>query len=571
MKTFEEVIRKWALKNAHDYKLAIPAKIIGKVIGEWPDAKADMKATMKLINDEAKRVNELKPEEMEKELAEFTFAEKKEDKGPKEIELPAAVQGRVVTRFPPEPSGYPHIGHAKAVWLDYESAKRYGGKMLLRFDDTNPEKEKQEYVEAIKAGLLWLGIDWLDATYTSDRMEEFYTYCDEMFVKYAAYVCTCTAEQVKKSREEMKSCDCCAREPQENMTLFRKMREGKMEEGEAIVRFRGDMHSENTVMRDPALFRIIKKSHYRQGEKYFCWPSYDFAAPIMDSLEGVTHAMRTKEYELRNPLYFAILKKLDLRAPQLIEFSRLQIKNAPISKRLITPLIESGKVEGWDDPRLPTLSALKRRGILPEAIKSFVLSFGLSKVESEPGWDKLLSENRKLLDERSERRYFVRSPVKLVVEGAPAKEAVLKNHPSNKEMGERKMAAAAEFYISGPDAEALKMDELFRLKELYNLTITGKSADGKSITAKYEADVGISAKKIQWVPCESAVACKVKIPKDLLDENGNFAENSMAEDNGYCEASCRQLPDGAVVQFERYGYCKIDRKEEHGLVFIFSC
>ena len=567
MNTLEEVIRKHTLKNAADYHLAIPAKIIGKVIGEWPDAKADMKGTMKLINEEAKRVNLLKPEELQKELSEFTFEEKKEEK--KEIELPAAVQGRVVTRFPPEPSGYPHIGHAKAAWLDYESAKRYGGKMLLRFDDTNPEKEKKEYAEAIKAGLLWLGIDWADETYTSDRMEEFYTSCDEMFVKYAAYICTCTAEQVKKSREEKKSCDCSAREPQENMALFRKMREGKMGEGEAIVRFRGDMHSDNAVMRDPTLFRIIKKEHYRQGAKYVCWPSYDFVAPIMDSMEGVTHAMRTKEYELRNPLYFAMLKKLDLRAPQLIEFSRLQIKNAPISKRLITPLIESGKVEGWDDPRLPTLFALKRRGILPEAIKSFVLSFGLSKVESEPGWDKLLSENRKLLDERSERRYFVRSPAKLTVEGAPAKDAVLKNHPGKPEMGERKMAAVSTFYIAGPDAEALQMNELFRLKELYNLTVTAKGADG--ITAKYEADEGIAAKKIQWVPLETAVACKVKVPKDLLDEKGEFNPNSMAEDNGYCEASCRQLPDGAVVQFERYGYCKLDKKEEHGLVFIFSC
>lgn len=567
MASLEEVIRKHVLKNRKDYGLAIPAKVIGKVIGEWADAKKDMKGTMKLINEEAKRVNELKPEEMEKELAGFTFEEKKEEK--KEIELPSAIQGRVVTRFPPEPSGYPHIGHAKAAWLDCESAKRYGGKMLLRFDDTNPEKEKQEYVDAIKEGLLWLGIDWADESYTSDRMEEFYTYCDELFVKYAAYVCTCAPEQVKKGREEKRSCDCSAREPQENMTLFRKMRDGKMEEGGAIVRFRGDMKSENTVMRDPAMFRIIKAPHFRQGEKYKCWPSYDFVAPIMDSLEGVTHAMRTKEYELRNPLYFAVLKKLDLRPPQLIEFSRLQIKNAPISKRLITPLIMEKKVEGWDDPRLPTLSALKRRGILAEAIKSFVLSFGLSKVESEPGWDKLLSENRKLLDERAERRYFVRSPAKLTVTGAPAKEAVVKNHPSKSEMGQRMIAAAAAFYIAGPDAEALQVGELFRLKELYNLTVVEKNADG--IVAKYEADEGIAAKKIQWVPVESAVNCIVLVPHDLLDDAGNFVADSLGHDDGFCEASCRELPAGAVVQFERYGYCRVDAKEENGLVFVFSC
>ena len=568
MASLEETIRKWTLKNAADYKLAIPGKIIGKVIAEWPDAKADMKETMKLINEEAKRVNALALAELEKEFAAFTFEEKKEEK--KEIELPGAVQGAVVTRFPPEPSGYPHIGHAKAAFLDYESARRYGGKMLLRFDDTNPEKEKQEYVESLKSGLLWLGIDWAEESYTSDRMEELYTSCDELFVKYAAYVCTCSAEEVKKGREQKRACDCSAREAQENMALFRKMRDGKMEEGSAIVRLRGSMSSENTVMRDPTLFRILKSEHYRQGKKYTCWPSYDFEAPIMDSFEGVTHAMRTKEYELRNELYFFILRKLELREPRLIEFSRLEIKNAPISKRLITPLVAEGKVDGWDDPRLPTLTALRRRGILPEAIREFVLGFGLSKVESEPGWDKLLSLNRKLLDERAQRRYFVSRPVKLSVEGAPAaKEVQVKNHPTKQEMGQRTIAAASTFYISGNDADALQVAELFRLKELYNLTLTAKSADG--ITAKYEADEGLAAKKIQWVPLESAVACKVKRPGDLLDDSGNYRADSMQEDNGYCEASCRELPDSAIVQFERYGYARLDKKEEHGLVFIFSC
>ncbi|MEM4633887.1 MAG: glutamate--tRNA ligase, partial [Candidatus Anstonellaceae archaeon] len=500
MASLEEIIRKHVLKNAYDYKLAIPAKVIGKVIVEYPDAKADLKATMKLINEEAKRVNALPREELEKELSQFTFEEKKEEK--KEIELPFAVQGKVVTRFPPEPSGYLHIGHAKAAWLDYEAARRYGGKMLLRFDDTNPEKEKQEYVDAIKKDLLWLGIDWQDETYTSDRMEDFYRFCEEMIVKYAAYVCTCSPEAIKKGRETKTACECSAKDAQESLSLFYKMRSGSMEEGEAIVRLKGDMKSENTVMRDPTLFRIIKKEHYRQGKKYSCWPSYDFAAPIMDSLEGVTHAMRTKEYELRNPLYFAILEKLELRKPVLIEFSRLAIKNAPLSKRLITPLIEQGKVDGWDDPRLPTLSALRRRGILPEAIKSFVLSFGISKVESEPNWDKLLSENRKLLDERAQRRYFVSNPVRLFVKDAPSKEAAIRNHPTKKEMGERKVFASKEVYIAESDAEALKIGELFRLKELYNATVIEKGENG--VVAKYESDEGIAAKKIQWVPVESA-------------------------------------------------------------------
>ena len=565
--SLEETIRKYTLKNAQDYKLAIPAKVVGKVIGEFPDAKNDMKATMKLLNEEAKRVNALTMEQVEKEIAHFTFIEKKEEK--KELSLPGAVQGHVLTRFLPEPSGYPHIGHAKAAWLSCQSALNHGGKMLLRFDDTNPEKEKQEYVEALKEGLTWLGIEWSGETYTSDRMDDFYTSCDELFVKYKAYVCTCSAENVKKGREEKKACDCTAREPQENMVIFRKMREGKMEEGSAVVRFRGDMHSDNTVMRDPSLFRIIKAPHYRQGEKYKCWPLYDFEAPIMDSTEGITHAMRSKEYELRNELYFAMLSALDLRKPALIEFSRLSIKGAPISKRLITPLVEAGKVEGWDDPRLPTLKGLARRGILPEAVKTFVLSFGLTKVESEPTWDALLAENRKLLDERCMRRYFARSPSKLIVEGAPAKEAEIANHPKNASMGKRKIAASSEFWIAGTDADALAVGETFRLKELYNLVVVEKQPG--MVRAKYDADEGLAAKKMQWVPLESAVACKVKIAGDLQDESGNFRENSLAEDSGYCEASCRGLAPGDIVQFERYGYARLDKLEENGLVFIFSC
>jgi len=564
----EEVIRKHVLKNAHDYKLAIPAKVIGRVLGEHPDAKNDMKGTMKLINEEAKRVNLLSPAEVEKELAEFSFAEKKPEER-KGIELPGGVQGKVVTRFPPEPSGFPHIGHAKAAWLDFESAKNYGGKMLLRFDDTNPEKESAQFVDALKEGLLWLGIDWSDETYTSDRMEEFYTYCDELFVKYSAYVCTCPAEEVKKGREMKKACDCTAREPQENMALFRKMREGKMEEGEAVVRWRGNMHSDNTVMRDPTLFRIIKKPHYRQAEKYVCWPSYDFVAPIMDSLEGVTHAMRTKEYELRDELYFAVLKKLDLRAPALIEFSRLMIKGAPVSKRLITPLIAEGKVSGYDDPRLPTLTALKRRGILPEAIKEFVLSFGLSKVESEPNWDALLAKNRKLLDERCMRRYYAEKPVALFVPDSPAKEVAIKNHPKDAAMGERKMMTGNKFFIAKNDADALAVGETFRLKELYNLTVTGKNEEG--ITAKHEGEEGLAAKKIQWVPDGQGIECDVIIASDLLDEAGNFRQESLRVEKGICEKSCTALPDGAVVQFERYGYVRLDKKEEGKLTFIFSC
>jgi glutamyl-tRNA synthetase len=563
----KQIIRKYALKNAYDYGKALSSKIIGKIISEYPKAKEDMKSILNLVEQQVQQVNSMSLKEIEQELSNFSFEEKKKEEK-KQLTLPNAKENQVITRFPPEPSGYLHIGHAKAAWLDFQAAKTYKGKMILRFDDTNPEKEKQEYVDSIKKDLLWLGIDWDIESYTSDRMEELYTYCDEMFVKFSAYVCTCPQEKIKKDREAKVECDCRARDPQENMILFRKMKEGKMEEGGAIVRFKGNMKSENTVLRDPTLFRIIKKEHYRQGNKYFCWPSYDFAAPIMDSLEGVTHAMRTKEYELRNELYFAILKILELRQPILIEFSRLSIKNAPISKRLITPLISEGKVEGWDDPRLPTLSALRRRGFQPQAIKEFVLSFGLTKVEAEPTWEKLYFENRKILSETALRRYFVKDPVKLKIIGANKTYATIKNHPNKEDFGTRIIPVSDEFYISFQDANSLKIGEIFRLKELYNVKLIEKS---DHLIANFEAEEGEVDKKIQWVPCENKLNCQVIVPGNLLDESGNFNKESKKIDSGFCEPSCKDLPEGAVIQFERYAFVRLDKKSDEGLVFIFTC
>lgn len=561
-------IRKWALKNAHDYKLAIPAKVIGRVLAECPEAKADMKGTMALINEEAKRVNALSHEAVEKELAEFAFEEKKAEEGEKKLELPNAVQGNVVTRFPPEPSGFPHIGHAKAAFLNFEAAKQYGGHMRLRFDDTNPEKEKEEFTGAIIDGLKWLGISWGgEITYTSDYMERMYEYADEMILKQKAYVCTCIGEDVKKGRQEGKECLCRTKMAEDNIVEWRTMISGKLEEGAAVLRFRGNMKAENTAMRDPTLFRIIKAPHYRQGEKYKCWPSYDFVAPILDSVEGVTHAMRSKEYELRDELYFAVLKILDLRKPVLIGFSRLNIAGAPVSKRLITPLIAEGKVSGYDDPRLPTLAALRRRGIQPEAIRKFVLQFGLSKVESEPGWGKLLNENKKIIDPASMRRFFVATPCAVQVERFSPRIVELKNHPQKEELGKRQVLVQPPFYVPSKDADALADGELFRLKDLCNVKVKEKAPG--MIIAEYVEDEGAAAKKMQWV-CESAkLDAEVMVVGDLLLD-GKFNPDSMKIVTGVCEKACEQMQIGDIVQFERFGFVRLDAKTEGKLKFILT-
>lgn len=559
----KEGIRKHALKNASDYGKADPRAIVGKLIAEFPDAKKDLQKTMGEIEKVVSEVNALSKEEIEKEIKKYLYEEKAG--GKKSITLPNAEKGKVVTRFPPEPSGYPHIGHAKAAFLDNEAAREYNGKFVLRFDDTNPEKEKEEYVNAIKDGLTWLGIRWDEESYVSDSMPKLYEFARKMIEEGNAYVCTCRGEEIKGNRTEGKECGCRENEPSKNIELWEKMLGRGFKKGEAILRFKGDMGSLNTAMRDPTLFRIIETRHFRQGEKYVVWPSYDFEVSIIDSITGITHAMRTKEYELRDELYFVILEKLGLRKPQLIEFSRLEIKNAPISKRLLLPLVKEKKVEGWDDPRLPTLASLRRRGIVPQAIKNFVLSFGISKVESKPGWDALLYENKRLIDPVSSRYYFVREPVSLRVLNAPNKTAELRKHPTY-DRGIRKVETNGIFSISRDDFDSIEAGEIFRLKGLYNVKVTKK--DAGALEGEYAGEEVGKEKKIQWVTKDS-VKCEVLIPLELFDGE-KFNEESMKIDKGECEAACSELGIGEIIQFERYGFCRFDKKEGDALIFIFT-
>lgn len=460
-------------------------------------------------------------------------------------------QARSWSAIPPEPNGYPHIGHAKAFCLSWTIARKYNGKVILRWDDTNPEAEKPEFVEAIRNGIKWLGLDWDDERYCSDYMPDMYKLCEKLLWEGNAYACSCTQEEIGKGREKQERCKCGSRIPQENLEEWKKMLNGTTPEGGATIRLKGDMQSQNTVMRDPTLFRILESPHYRQGTKYRVWPTYDFQGAVMDSLLGVTHPIRSKEYELRDELYEFLLGKLGMRIPKMISISRLSIKNAPLSKRLLRPLVESGKVMGWDDPRLPTLEGVKRRGILPEAVRKFVLSFGISKVESEPSWDKLLSENRKILDPVAPHFFFVHNPVKLRIKGGKKKKL-------------REMEAGSEVWISGTDAKDLQKGETIRLKELYNVKIEEK---GKEISASFAGDEIGKEKKIHWV--SDKLECEVLRPGDLVLDSGEFNPSSLTIDAGYCEKSIHSLKEGDIVQFERYGFCRLDSRKP--LRFIFSC
>ena len=491
-----------------------------------------------------------------------------------EFELPnleGAVQGKVITRFPPEPNGYPHIGHAKAAVIDEEYAIKYGGKLILRYDDTNPQKEKIEYYSAIKDGLDWLQVKPDEIKNTSDDIVKIYEYGKDLIRKNFAYVCSCSPEVIKRNRLNAIACKCTNNSIENTLSEFENMISGKYNQNQAILRYRGDMTSLNTAMRDPTLFRVIKGGHHpKVGSKYSLWPTYDFAAPIEDSLDGVTHAFRTKEYELRNELYFSILDNLSLRKPRLIEFSRLEFEGIPVSKRKITPLIEQGIIKNWDDPRLPTLMGLRRRGILPEAIRKFVLSLSITLSETKPSMEILESFNRKMLDSKAQRLFFVKSPVIVNIDGLNVDTVEIRNHPTL-DMGKRKVRVGNIIYISNDDAIKLKIGDTLRLMDLCNIEILSIEKNLiKDETNENEPNIVINAKnkgneishhmpKIQWVSKSNSQNYKILRPLPLYNGD-NYNENNLIVDCGLSESYISKLELGTVIQFVRYGFCKIDDK-----------
>ncbi|MFH1750403.1 MAG: glutamate--tRNA ligase [Candidatus Micrarchaeota archaeon] len=567
----EEIVRKHVLKNASDYGKADEKAVVGKVIAEYPKAKQEMALVMKLIREDIAKVNLMGKAQIGESLKSFAFAEKKSDDGRK-FRLEGAEDGKVVTRFLPEPNGHLHIGHAKAAFLSYESAKQYGGKCILRFDDTNPEKETQEYVDAIRRDLDWLGLKFDAETFTSDKMRILHKFGGKMVILGRAYVCTCKQPVIKENRFNCRPCECRARKGGENFHMWDGMLKCNYGEGEAVLRFRGDMASENTVMRDPILFRIIKAPHYRQGGKYSVWPTYDFEVSISDSLDDVTHALRSKEYELRDELYYEILAAANLRRPVVYDFSRLNMRGTILSKRFLKPLIDGKKVSGWDDPRMPTLQGLKRRGILPDAIKEFVLRQGLSKVESEPEFESLLAINRKLLDPVAPHYFFVKDPFKLRIKNAPQNGFGSALQANGADASEHATAPLGECFITAADAHGMAKGEVFRLKGLFNVRII------KSLRTVADAEFAgketlQGMKKIQWVPAEtgSHAKCEIIEPSPLLDGKGDFNENGPLVSKGVCSKGCLDLPVGGIVQFERYGFARLDSKKPDKLVFIYSC
>ncbi|MEM4367259.1 MAG: glutamate--tRNA ligase [Candidatus Anstonellales archaeon] len=536
-----EIIRKYVIRNALQYGRADEKSVMGKVMAEVPEARSRVQEVMELIKEEIKAIEGMGKEEMEKEIEGKEFIKAKE---PDPFAVEGAEQGKVITRFPPEPNGYLHIGHCKALVINRIVADKYKGRMIIRIDDTNPAKESKEYLDAIVENIKWLGIKWDSFSFTTDYMNEIYEACRKLIQDGNAYVCTCAPEEVKKGRAEKKGCDHRNKRASQNLEEYEKL---KINEN-GIVRLKGDMESENTVMRDPTLMRVVGASHFRHGRKYKLWPTYDLASALVDSIEGVTHAMRSKEYELREELYFTILRMLKMREPKLIHFSRLNMRGMPVSKRLIKPLVEQGKVSGWDDPRLPTLAALKRRGITPEALKSFASRFGLGKAENEADIEMLLSENKKVVDKTSPRFVAIENPKELEV--GLSKTVQLKKHPTE-DMGVRELCVNGRVLVE-------KAGEEMVLRNLGRFRISGKRAER----------IGEGEKGELWLPPEQAVEGELW-EIGLLYEGDKFNEKSLVKKKAMIEAEVANQEKGKIIQLERKGFYIIDSLEP--LVLIRSC
>lgn len=568
-----------ALKNASEHSGSTNVNtVLSRILSLKPELKSQLKSLIEEIRIVVDSVNRLELEQQKKSLEDLSSVDTILDSKARQDtiqsrmlpELQMTGNG-VVTRFPPEPNGYPHIGHAKAVIIDDEYARMYNGKLILRFDDTNPMNEKLEYYEAIKNDLEWLGIKPDIIKNTSDDILILHEYGKKLTGTGDAYVCTCDSNKIHKLRMQQLECSCRVNieNSTNNLERLDKFFDGTYHQNEAIIRFRGNMQDKNTVMRDPTLFRIIEAPHPLLGDKVQIWPTYDFAAPVEDSLDGVSHALRTKEYELRNTLYLSILDRLKLRKPLVVEFSRLEFENMPVSKRKIKQLLDDGAITSWDDPRLLTLSAMRKRGFDPKAIRSFVLSLGLTLAETKPPFQTLESMNRKIIDPLSIRLFFVKDPIMVTVDGTKDMKVTLNNHPTNN-LGKREVEVSTVFYISNDDANLLVEGEQIRLMELYNIRIDRivvEHGKNKAITASYLSnEIFRNMKKIQWVSDKSMTKYNILIPNELY-QNDKFNPRSLENAEGLAEAFVLQLKPHTPIQFIRFGFC-ITEYNKSSAIFI---
>ncbi len=517
-----------------------------------------------------------------------------------EKDLEEGVYETVHTRFPPEPNGYLHIGHAKSILLNYGLAKKYNGKFNMRFDDTNPTKEKQEYVESIKNDILWLGADWEDRLFfASDYFEQMYEAAVKLIKDGKAYVCDLTADEIREYRGTLKEAGKDSpfrnRSVEENFELFENMKNGVYKDGEKVLRAKIDMQSPNMNMRDPVIYRVARMTHHNTGDEWCIYPMYDFAHPIEDALEGITHSICTLEFEDHRPLYDWVVKEVGYEnPPKQIEFAKLYLTNVITGKRYIKQLVDDGVVDGWDDPRLVSISALKRRGFTPESIKMFVELVGVSKSQSSVDYAMLEYCIREDLKLKKPRYMSVLDPIKLVIDNYPEDQVEyfdVPNNQENPELGSRKVPFCKELYIERedfmeeppkkyfrlfPGNEVRLMHSYFVKCESYIKDETGKVVE---IHCTYDpatrSGSGFTERKVKgtihWVPAKQSVNATVRLYDNIIDEEKNLNPNSLITmKNCKLEPAFNDVKPGDSFQFVRNGYYTVDLKDSTQEDLIFN-
>lgn len=495
--------------------------------------------------------------------------------------------GKVYTRFPPEPNGYLHIGHAKSICLNFTTAAKYNGKCNLRYDDTNPAKEDMEYVEAIEDDIHWLGFEWEKKLWASDYFETMYEAAIELIKKGKAYVDDLSPDHIREYRGTLTEPGRESKNRNQDrklaLELFEKMKNGEFKDGDRVLRAKIDMSSPNMNMRDPVIYRIANEPHHNTGNKWCIYPMYDFAHPIEDAIEGITHSICTLEFEDHRPLYDWVLEEVGFwdNPPQQIEFARLNITNMIMSKRLLKELVDNGKVNGWDDPRMPTIAGLRRRGYTPEAIRDFCDRIGVAKANSTVDIAMLEHCIREDLKDKVESRNVVEKPIKVVITNYP-KDRIeyveVENNRNNEALGTRKIPFSREIYIDGDDFMENPPKKYFRLfpgnevrlKGAYFIKCTDVVKDDDrnivEVHATYDPETksgsGFTGRKVKgtihFVEASTAVKIKIRNYDYLMvpDESGKeiFNEKSIEELEGFAEPSIKETEKNDRYQFFRHGY-----------------
>jgi glutamyl-tRNA synthetase len=563
----KEDIRKTALLNAikHEGK-AQTGSVIGKTLGEKPDLRSKIKEISTLVNKIVKEVNTLSFDE-QKSIVEENWPEALvKEKVEKEKRLPPLPNvdkyRQVVTRFSPNPDCVLHLGSARAIILCHEYVHMYKGKFVLRFEDTDPKIKRPllEFYDRIREDLAWLGCKPNEEHIQSDRIPIYYEYAENLLKAGNAYVCTCQPEIFREKALASKSCDCRSLPIEEHLARWHRMQQGGYSEGEAVLRVKTDLNHPNPAVRDWPAARVIdakKYPHPRVGGKYHVWPLYNLACGIDDHLLGVTHIIRGKEHLTNQVRQEYMYKHLGWKYPEAIHYGRLKITGAYLSKSKIVQGIREGMFKDWDDPRLATFAALRRRGITPEAIKKMIIDIGPKTQDLILSWENLYAYNRKILDPAANRYFFVQNPIELTVRKIPEEYMVRLNlHPEYPERGFREYTIkpegnehAAAFWVSKKDIDTTKTGSMIRLMELFNVKIekvSSYSAEASFVSNAYEEAKKGKAPLIHWIPVGEDMPCQVVMPDATMSE-------------GIAEKTCKQLKQNTVIQFERFGFVRIDK------------